>query len=426
MTGWWAWLLVACAALAPARACAQGALLAPNNEGPGQSDIGYTGYAPPANGQLWLPLYHDRPEDGGLYLAGGFNYWEFTNPIKSQLVAVRGFLPTDNSVLGGTNTAGSIGVFQGPRNNALDTVQVGGPQSFEPGFTVEAGWRFPDSSVLSVSYTYIFETQYRAVATLAPPNLENLNTASFLFANVFNFPAQFGGPAFKINPPNTINPFSVYGIWNGATAMTLLFHQRVQQLEATYRCPFYETECYRISGLVGPRFFWIWEGFQWRTTDQGSDVSQATPFIELPNYVAVYSELVSNVMYGAHVGIQQEWYAGHGFAFMLEAQVAGFLDVVKEEARYGTGVKPSSGGGPPENKRSIGQMKLVPEFQVTPSVMWYPWEGIQLKVGYDLFAFLNTVASPRPVDFNYSALDPNYVSQARWFNGFNASIAFIF
>jgi hypothetical protein len=381
--------------------------------------VGTLGYAPPANGNTIFPLYSTRPEDGGIYLGGGFLLYQWSNPLKDQLVAVRGFIATDDTVLG----TGTSGQFVGPRNNALDVHQVTGPSTYNPGFDLVLGWKFNDGTALEVDYKYWFNTQLRAVATLAAPGLQFGSdfSATFLTASVFNFPPEFAGPPFKINPPNTINPESTFGIWNAASIMTEEFIQRVQQLEATYRIPVYETECYRVSGLVGPRFFWIWERYKWVTTDLGSG-TQGGPLFELPTWAAIYTNIVSNRMYGAHTGIQQEYYFGHGFAGMLDLQVAAFLDIVKERAKYELGLKDA----PPQNKRARTQYYLVPEFQATPAIMWYPYEGIQVKVGYDLFAFLNTISSPRPIDFDYSALNPGWERTARFFDGFQASIALIF
>ncbi len=98
-----------------------------------------------------------------------------------------------------------------------------------------------------------------------------------------------------------------------------------------------------------------------------------------------------------------------------------FLDSVKTEVDYQRGDR-----GGPENARGRHLWRPVPELQVMPSLMWYPLEGIQLQFAYDFFCFFNTVASPQPVDFNYSSLTPQYTDIARFFNGFQATIAFIF
>ncbi|HEY7156560.1 MAG TPA: hypothetical protein VH575_21510, partial [Gemmataceae bacterium] len=124
-----------------------------------------TGYAPPAV-QMPNPLYSTRPEVGGLFVAGSYIMYNQTNTMRSQEVAVRGFVANDDTVL---NAPGSAGTFVGSRNNALDVNQVTGPFSFQPGFELEIGWKFNDGSALTASFWWISEAQYTAVATLAQP-----------------------------------------------------------------------------------------------------------------------------------------------------------------------------------------------------------------------------------------------------------------
>ncbi len=416
MTVWRAVVLGALAVLMPGGAFGQGALQSQIGGGIGTGVTGSGGvdYAPPANGNLWLPLYSTNPALGGLYLDGGFLYMEQSNPIKSQLVAVRGFVDVDGSV-----ALRGAGAFVGSRANALDTNQVTGPQSFQPGFTVGGGYRFSDGSVLSIDYWYFTTAFYHADATLVPQGLQiGQNQAeSFLTAFVFNFPAQYAGPPFKVI---TGLPNALYGIWNGASAMTESFRQLWWQLEATYRVPIYDTECFRVSGLVGPRYFRIQDTYQWTTTDLGGPFPGI--FFEQPTWSAIYNNIVSNDMYGVHAGVSAEWYLGCGFAAMLTVQGAAFVNVVREETIYELGLKDAT----PQAKRSVRQYTLVPEIQATPAIQWYPWEGIQIRFAYDFMAFANTVAAPRPVTFDYSGLDPGYERVFRFFNGFTAAIAFVF
>jgi hypothetical protein len=137
--------------------------------------------------------------------------------------------------------------------------------------------------------------------------------------------------------------------------------------------------------------------------------------------VGVYNNQVNNNLYGVFTGLQQEWYLGWGVAAMLTLNGGIFLDSVREFVNYERG---DFGG--PERKRTRRVWRVVPEVQATPSLMWYPLEGIQMNLGYDIFAFFNTVASPNPVDFNYSSVNPGYDNIIRVFNGFQATIAFIF
>src|SRR5262249_18008781 len=150
-------------------------------------------------------------------------------------------------------------------------------------------------------------------ATLAPPSL-NINpdfSNTFLTAPVFNFPPAFGGPVQKIDPARG-GPGSVVGIWNGASIMTESYRQFAEQVEATYRMPFYDNECYRISGLIGPRAWWIWDRYKWVSTDL--NIAGESP----SGSSAVYPNISSNRLYGIHFGTQQEWYMGCGFACDLK------------------------------------------------------------------------------------------------------------
>jgi len=205
-------------------------------------------------------------------------------------------------------------------------------------------------------------------------------------------------------------------IWNAASLESIEFDPRASQIEASLRVPMHETECWRIYGLVGPRFFWVWERFKWRTVSTNLQ-GEASPFD-----VGIYTNIVSNRMYGAHVGIGQEWYLGHGFAVNCDVEGALFLDIIKERAKYELGEKDEA----PQNKRAITDYRIVPEPEVRFNLMWYPHEAIELRVGYDAMLFFNTKASKTPVDFNWGQVAPPWSDYTRLFHGFNAGVAIIF
>jgi hypothetical protein len=432
------WLLAAWAILAPGVAWAQ-------------SDA--TGYAPPEP-NLPLPLGSTQPGAGGLYFSSDYVMYRYSNPLQNQAVAVRGFQVTDPII------GMPVGTFVGSRADALDVHQLSGPNGYQPGFRSTLGYKFEDESALEVSFMWISTNQQRATATLAPRDLALRDdfANSFLFSPVYNFPNEYAGPIDKVafttptlatqtfsptinTTPTLIKPDATgtttvtatippltlpaalvtpvnaaYGIWNAASVMSMKFEQRAEEIGATYRVPVYDCECYRLSGLVGPRFFWLWDRFQWRTEDDDEFGNT------LPNWVAIYTNIVSNRMYGAHAGCRQEWYLGHGFACTLDTEVAGYMDSALERAKYELGTKDAG----PQNKRSLRDIKFVPEVQGTFSVNWFPTEGIEMSFGYDVMVFFNTVAAPQPVDFNYSSVYPNYVSQTRILDGIVASITIYF
>jgi hypothetical protein len=372
------------------------------------------GYAPP-DPMTPFPLFSTHPEQGGFFTAGSFVMYRQTNPTSTQRIAVRGFVPVDNS------TGNPAGHLVGSGQTALDAQQVSGPNEYSPGFKLEFGWKFDDSSALTVSWMYLDHKKLTASASVVPlnfnvgPGFEN----SFLTAFVENVTPLFSGPANKVASLGgaAASPSAAFGIWNAASEMSIEFDQRTQEWEATYRWTVYDTECYRLSGLVGPRFFWIWERFKWRTVDFPGDGSDPTPLD-----VGIYTNIVSNRMYGVHAGCEQEWYWGHGFACMCDLQALGFMDIVKERVRYELGEK--FRGGVAKKSETIWQ--AVPGAQATIALMYYPIEGVELKIGYDFIGFLNTIGMNEPVVFDFSGLNPKYNNQARIYDGFMATLSISF
>jgi hypothetical protein len=389
----------------------------------------------PADPVLPLPLYSTQPGLGGLFLYSDFVFFHQTNPLKQQEIGMRGFVDDDGSV-----TGKPPGTFVGSGQNVLDVNQVRGPSTYEPGFRTGVGWNFEDGSAFTVDFLYVALARYSAAATSAPQNFQNGANGenTFLTAFVYNFPNDYSGPpnktGFVLIPPTQStsgtsstmltptlgpeigNPFALYGIWNGASIMTLEFVQRAEGVDATYRVPIYETESYRMSGIVGPRYFWIWERFRWRTTSLSFDGTAG------PTDVALFENITSNEMYGAFIGCENEWYVGHGFALYVNLDAAMLLDHVKEKDDYQLGSKDAG----PENKRAVLDYTVAPEIEAKAGIAWYLAEGIQLRLDYNGMVFFNTIASPRPVSFNYGGLDPGWEHVTRLFDGITAGLSLTF
>jgi hypothetical protein len=162
---------------------------------------------------------------------------------------------------------------------------------------------------------------------------------------------------------------------------------------------------------------WIWERYQWSTTD-ASGTADGNP---VTANTAIYNNIDSNRMYGVFVGCSNEYYLGHGFAFQADFQGACYMDVVKEREAYSLADRLG-----PESKRSRTEYTIAPEVRANLGLMWYPTEFIQVQVGYNFMLFFNTLSSPRPIDFNYSNLTAPYESTIRYFDGFNAGVSIIF
>ena len=392
---------------------------------------------------LPLPLYHPRADKGGLFVSTSFAMYQQTNPISHQGVAYRGFVDVDgtarNQFFIDPNTGQRreqppgpfAGKFYGSGQEALNVDSVSGPGTFQPGMKIEAGWKFNDGTTLTVNGLWLAQASYTSAATLAPPGLQvGSNYAnSYLYSPVYNFLPDYAGPFFDVYNPSGqaagiasiqegINQAggTGYGIWNAAEVMTQEFTQRLQTYNIDIRVPVYENETYRLSGIVGARMFWIWERYKWRTIDY-SIYGQAGGLDQ-----AIYTNIVSNRMYGAHLACQNEWYLGHGFAFSFTPDAALMVDVVKTRAKYETGSKYVG----PVSKRGRSMYTIVPEVDANFGVSWYPVEGIELKIGYDVMALFNTISSRHPIDFNFGSVDPAYESQFRIINGFTAGIALVF
>ena len=49
--------------------------------------------------------------------------------------------------------------------------------------------------------------------------------------------------------------------------------------------------------------------------------------------MAIYTNIVSNKMYGAFIGVGNEWWLGNGLSLSLDLEATGYIDFVKERAR---------------------------------------------------------------------------------------------
>jgi hypothetical protein len=357
------------------------------------------------------PFSHPRYESGGFFVGLQGLYWITNNPIGSQTVAVRGFLDVDGAI------TGVAGTFVGSGAEALNTNQLHGPQSWQPGFNLNLGYRFESGVALTLSWFHLVDARYSATASLVPPGLQAGPNAenSFLFSPVFNFPVNYAG-----NPFNLVvgNPGSTYGIWNAASLMTIGYVQRFDLVDLSMRVPIWETDCYRNYGLVGPRGATLYDKFSWRTvdTDQNGLSNNGT--------IADYWNITSNRLYGGVVGMGNEWFLGDtpigAFSIAVDLEASLFLDMVKGRAAYELGDRSTIAS------RSRNLASLTPGLDGKIDLMWFPWEAVQFKIGYDFFAFFNTYASPDPIDFNYGAINPTWSPVSRIYHGVTFSVSFVF
>jgi hypothetical protein len=356
------------------------------------------------------PLSHPRYETGGFFVAIEGLFMRQTRPLKDQPIAFRGFFDATGNLTGTPGTLVGGGV-------ALSTDQLRGPGTFAPGTNLTLGWLFENEVCIQLNWWHLADARYSATAGPIPgsfrsgPNLE----LTFISAPVFNFPLEYGGNGQNLAVGG---PGDTFGIWNAASLMTIDFIQRFDLVELSARCPIAMTDNYRLYGLIGPRAVVMFERFKWRTVDAdlNGNASELT--------TAIYSNTTSNRLYGVHLGCGHDWFLGDtpvgGFAVTCEAEAALYIDFVKGRAKYERADRSTAAS------RARNFWSLVPGLEANIKLWWFPWEAIQMSVGYDFISFFNTVASPRPVDFNFGVIDPEWNhGTLRWLHGLNFGIAFV-
>lgn len=374
----------------------------------------------PEDLQVPLPLGSTRP-DSGVYGFGGFLLFHETRPVSSQAIAYRGFILTDGSVPSSATTffpAGTSFVNNQPVLVANDL----GSESYQPGFSIGLGYKFENGVAVEVSWWHLFEAKYSGGASFAAPFFQNIanSSSTFLFSPVYDYSDLWNGPDNK-TPAGDAG--AILGIWNGATYMTTSFIQRFDQWDITGRIPVWETteenREWRTYGLVGGRMSWIWEKFTWITVSE-DQFGNADPTDE-----AIYTNRVSNRLYGPFVGCGTDWRLCDTpigtFSLDLELEATPMIDIANDQEKYLRGDAFTSA------HKNAYDYTFAPELQAEVHLTWYPVEFVELKLGYNVMAFFNTVSASDPVSFNLASPDTQWnTGQFRLFNGLDASIGFLF
>jgi hypothetical protein len=296
---------------------------------------------------------------------------------------------------------------------------VAGPSTFEPGLSIFAGWRFSNGVTLEAYWWHVADTRMSATASLVPLNFQvGANGAdSFLFAPVFNFTHNYAGPPVDVAGGT---PGSTFGIWNAASLMTIDFVQRFDQALINFRIPVDTGENYRTFGFLGGRSVIMWERFRWRTVDLDVNGNAAS------DDQAIYSNVVSNRWYGFNIGYGGDWFCWDmpmlgSIAITADIQGGVGIDFVKERARYELGDFSTAAS------RNRNDYTFSPLVQGDLSIMWYPTQGVEFKLGWQALAIFNTVSAPRPIDFNMGAMTPGWERDTcRWMHGLHVGVSFVF
>lgn len=369
-------------------------------------------YQVPGRPEFVAPIPTGNPANDGFFVSSEFIYYSQTFALGKQVIAQRGLVDS-TGVLTGTP-----GTFIGSGETALTTDQFG-RRSMQPGWRIELGYKFTNGVSVYANFSQTVDQMYAAGASLATFRFANQSDLanSFLFSPVFNFPPDYAGPltktGFDLNGPNLGGNF--YGIWNGASVMNLTFSQRFTQGEIGARVPLLQTDYSRVYGLGGVRYAWFYEKLWWRT------VSVDVIGRAFPSDAATYTNVLSQRMYGPFAGCGHEVYLGKRFALSVDTTGSVLMDIDKQRAYYELGDKTTKA------KRSLNEFDVVPNGNVDVNLMWYPIEGVQVRLGYTFQGYFNTKYMQEPVAFNFGALDPAYGTQAfRFVQGMNFGIGLFF
>lgn len=391
------------------------------------------------------------PGKPGFFTLADAVYYTGSWTLGSQQVAVRGLLDTTGQV------TGLPGTLIGSGATALSTNEFG-RRSWSPGVNLGVGYKFDDGTTVHARILHTAGQTYTAGASLATPFARSRPDLSdtFLVSGVFNFPPQYAGPRVKtalegstVTPgfiisgqTITIPPFTVngvifggrtitidgitvpartlgdglfYGIWNGASNMTISYKTWYTEAEIGGRIPLFESNSSRIYGMGGVRFHHFMERFSWRT--ESYDVNG----VVTAQSVANYTNTLSQRMYGPYWGCGHEVYLGKRYSLSADLHGGVFLDYIKERAKYELEDNSIA------NKRSLNKMQFVPTAGGNLNLWWYPVKGVQMRVGYMANTFYNTVRMSQPIGFNYGSPDPGYATQYfRLIHGLNVGIGLFF
>src|SRR5262249_19564495 len=135
---------------------------AQNFEGTGPVTSGMDGgFQAPINADEPTRTPFGRPGDSGFYTAAEFVMLTQTRAIGNQTIATRGFIDSIGRV------TGVPGAFIGPNTPAIQTGDFS-PRTFQPGFNVEAGYRFDDGTRIFFNYMQLVDAHYSLGASLVP------------------------------------------------------------------------------------------------------------------------------------------------------------------------------------------------------------------------------------------------------------------
>jgi len=369
-----------------------------------------------------------NPAKQGPFVFTDVVYYTQTWALGRQVVALRGLRDSTGVI------TGTPGTIIGSGQTALSTDQFGRTE-FAPGINLGIGWKFDDGSSVHARVMHVSGQTFAASASLATPYARasaNLSD-TFLFTDVFNFPPQFAGPdrrtAFEgtfigrvVDPagnvivPGTLVPDrAFYGVWNGASNMSIDYKRWYTEAEIGGRTPLLASETSKVYGLGGLRYHMFMDRF--RFLSQTYDLAGNTG----GRFEALYTNTLSQRMYGPYIGCSHELYLKGNFSLSCDLTGELLANFVKMRAKY------ELGDNTVQAKRSRNAIDLVPAAGGNVNLWWNPLPGVQMRVGYTANTFYNTRSMDEPIGFNYGAIDPAYKTQYfRLIHGLNVGLGIFF
>ncbi|MCU0705501.1 MAG: hypothetical protein MUF18_16125 [Fimbriiglobus sp.] len=437
----WALVLSALVGGTPAFAQGTSGLLGGSSVGPNGGFANYSGSGgggeglidgggvPGSDGRLsYFTAPLGNPAKQGPFAFMDATVYTQTWTLGRQVVAVRGLRDT-TGVLTGTP-----GTLIGSGTTALFTGDLGRTE-YAPGVNIGLGWKFDDGSSVHARIMHIAGQTWGASASLAAPYARSgPNLAdTFLVSDVFNFPPQFGGPLRKtafegtfvgrvidaagnvIEPGEIVPDGAFYGIWNGASNMSIEFKRWYTEAEIGGRTPLFESNSSKVYGIGGVRYHMFMERFRWLA--QSFDLAGNTG----GRFEATYDNILSQRMYGPYIGCSHDLYLKNNFSVSVDLTGEMLINFVRERAYYKLGDETV------QAKRARNAIDLVPAAGGSVNLWWYPVRGVQMRVGYTANTFFNTRNMDEPIGFNYGAIDPAYGRQAfRLIHGLNIGFGVFF
>lgn len=415
-------------------------------------------------------------KDEGFFFSAEAAVMRINNRMNNQVVAKRGFIDRDGSIVGNPDGGiinifdttptyfttlfrerGPAGAVYGSQDVALETGMLSA-ENFQPGSRVTIGYRLRSGTTFEFSYMGITKQRQSVTAGIVPGNgstgADGAN--AFLFGDYYNFSPYFAGPTREIIsnvylqpiPPGTganlqlatvpldlqnLGGFAVaaYGITNGAEYWTMSELRSIHTMELNMRVPVSQFEGTRTYWTGGLRYISFTERFRMTVEDHGfpDALNTGIPFQTgvidsetRPEWSLRYTAKQKDLFYGVQTGAGGEAYLMNGFAVSLDTKVG----VLAQHSKTSTVLQRLDLINDIGNTHSTNLFNVAAMFQGGAYLWWYAHEGITFRVGYEYLGIYGARRLTDPIDYDLGRLTPNIRSGLLSLDGFVMGVSFVF